>query len=62
METLLNALALGELLGVSVIHVEKLRKSGALPYVKLGKSRLIRFRIEDVKAYLDTLQESQRKK
>jgi predicted DNA-binding transcriptional regulator AlpA len=52
---LLNTLAVSELFGVSIYHVEQLRKSGALPHVKLGKNRLVRYRSEDIQVFLDSL-------
>ena len=40
-----------ELLGLSVIAVKELRRSGALPYVRISE-RVIRFREQDVMQFI----------
>ena len=47
-----------EALGFSRSTLEKEMRSGALPYIKLGKDRMrgdVRFRPEDVQAYVAAL-------
>ena len=41
-----------ELLGLSVIAVKELRRSGALPYVRISE-RVIRFREQDVMQFIE---------
>lgn len=52
MDKLLTTQDVAETLGISKWHVESLRKSGALLSVKLGAKKLVRFRTEDVQAFV----------
>jgi excisionase family DNA binding protein len=59
MEKLLDTKAVAELLGVSVWHVESLRKSGKLAGIKLGEKKLVRFTQEAVAQFVASLSSEQ---
>jgi excisionase family DNA binding protein len=59
MDKLLTTQDVAETLGTSTWHIEKLRKTGALPSVKLGATKLVRFRPEDVQAFVAGLAKEQ---
>jgi excisionase family DNA binding protein len=50
---LINRQQVSEILSVGVISVDRLRQSGKLPYIKVG--RLVRFEYQDVIQCLENL-------
>ena len=54
-ETLLRGRDVAEMLGVCVMTVNRLRKSGALPALKFN-SRMIRYDRKDVERYIESCQ------
>lgn len=53
MERLLTDREVADCLRMNIATVRRLRRSGALPFVRLPGSRLIRVRAEDVDALID---------
>lgn len=52
---LLNTKQASEILGVSMAFLERDRWAGArIPFIKLG-SRAVRYRMEDIENYLDSM-------
>jgi excisionase family DNA binding protein len=51
MDELLNKKKAAAVLGISTVTVDRLRRTGLLPYRKIGCQ--VRFLPEDIRAYLD---------
>lgn len=52
-QSLLTAQEVADMLGVSERYVWKLGREGRLPRVKPPGSKYVRFKLEDVQAYID---------